>query len=188
MKTLRNTFLIGLSGVLLCACENGPSPASGNRPPTKSANRKYFDLESYFQQEISRLDSLQPEVAKTVSNNREEESRTLKQLDWETELALFSNSGINKPSWRDSYAIDSSAGRLNYQSTDPDLRVRNITINRSPRGKITAIIIQREVTNYLYNSTETLSYYPDSLYEIDRRQKVKILGEDHFRIRGEFHL
>jgi len=39
--------------------------------------------------------------------------------------------------------------------------------------------------NILYSSGDTLVYYPDSLYEIRKHQKIKLLAQKTYQITGK---
>ncbi|QEC53285.1 hypothetical protein EDD80_10317 [Anseongella ginsenosidimutans] len=167
-----------LLGVILWGCERTP-------PPPESAG-SYFSLDNYFGKEIERLNLKQPLVEKTVKKNDQQEKRSLKELDWAVELKAFKSSDINKPAWRNSYSADSTEGSVVYTATEDGLRVRTIRIRQNPEGRILSIVIERAEENYLYTSNELLKYYPDSLYFIERHQKVRVLGPDAFQVSGRF--
>ena len=47
-------------------------------------------------------------------------------------------------------------------------------------------MIVNHTKNMLYENTEKLSYFPDSLYLIQKKQRVRLLGTDTYRISGLF--
>lgn len=158
----------------------------GNSSPAPQATNRYFSLDRYFKSEMERLSSGQPVVEKTVEKNGTRERRSLTNLDWALELKVFRSSDINKPAWHNSYSIDSSEAGVVYRAEEPDLRVRFIQVSFGPEGAVTGILIRRSESNYLYSSGELLKYYPDSLYFIERRQEVRVLGPDEFQVSGRF--
>ena len=145
----------------------------------------YFDVEGFFKAEASRLDQVNPNVSKTVRKNKDTETRNLKIDDWQTELELFKSSDINKPAWRNSYKTETKGGLISYTATSPELRTRNLVIEKDGTGKVKRISTANEVSNPLYSSTEILEYYPDSLYKIQKKQNVKLLGENTYFISGK---
>lgn len=160
---------------------NDSDNASTALPPTP-----YFSLADYFGQEAVRLQQSSPEINKTVSKNGEREEKKIQVADWQNEFALFIDADINKPAWQNSYRVDSTAAMVTYTSTDPTLRTKEIRVEKSKAGMVTHIRITNQVNNMLYRTDEQLDYYVDSLYRIDKRQQVRIIGESHYTIIGEW--
>ena len=146
--------------------------------------KPYFSLEDYFKQEASRLQQHSPTIAKTVSKDGETESHDIQIADWEIELALFIDSDINKADWQDSYSIDSTETALVYTSLDPKLRTEQIMVERYGNGMVKHIGITNQIKNMLYQTTDQLDYYPDSLYRITKQQRVRVIGESNYVITG----
>jgi len=147
---------------------------------------KYFDLKDYFGGESTRLTKLNPMITKTAVNNTNTETKNVHITNWETELGMFTESDINKPAWRSSYNIQSTPDFLIYKAKDPALTTRDIIIKRNG-AKIKWILIFNHTKNLLYETEEKLSYFPDSLYVIEKLQKVKLMGIDKYVIRGSFN-
>lgn len=144
----------------------------------------YFDIRGFFTTEAARLSEKAPTVTKLVSHNGKTEEKKLKIANWEQELDLFIASDINKPSWRNSYDIEKERNLTTYTATDTSLKVRRIRVQRAG-NRISSIEITNKVNNEIYSSTETLVYYPDSLYSIDKQQNVTGLGENSYKIYGK---
>ncbi|WP_170827250.1 hypothetical protein [Arcticibacter eurypsychrophilus] len=123
-------------------------------------------------------------VQKTVIHNGVREEKQVKISNWKNELDVFSKSDLNKPSWRDSYNIKINDDGLVYTALDSSLKIKTIRINKSG-DQITSIDIESQVSNEIYNSTELLNYYPDSLYKIKRTQQVKLIGTNIYQINGK---
>lgn len=144
---------------------------------------KYFDLKAYFNAESSRLSRLNKPVRKTVTHNGVTETKEVKIDDWSRELSLFSESDINKPAWRDSYSVQTTPNIVIYMATDDDLKTREIIINKTG-DKVKYIVIYNYTKNILYYTKEKLTYWPDSLYKIDKTQHVRLLGLNKYVITG----
>ncbi|RYY37756.1 MAG: hypothetical protein EOP46_01420 [Sphingobacteriaceae bacterium] len=155
------------------------------KPGVASIDAQYFDLKGYFTGEIGRLSKTHPIVSKSVSHNDTAQSKSIRISDWESELALFTGSDINKPAWRDGYSITETPDSIIYKALKPELKVRELSIKRRS-NKVTAIVILNKTKNILYNSTEKLAYYPDSLYSIEKKQDVSLIGINHYKIQGKF--
>jgi len=158
--------------------------SSDSTKPTLATTGSYFSLEDFFLKEANRLAKLAPTVDKTVSRNGAPENKRVQIDDWENELALFIASDINKPAWQNSYRADSTEGSLIYTSIDPELRTQKIIIDKHRNGNIKHIAISNSTGNMLYKTTEHLDYYPDSLYQINKQQQVRVIGDSQYSIRG----
>ncbi len=174
MKIL-NLFLVSL--LLLSSCGSG-----SNKQNPQELN--YYDIKGFFEREIKELEKANPTVNKTTVYNREEEIRSLQIEKWEQELALFSESDINKSSWKGSYKIDSLPNQLIYSAKEEDLRTRKIIIDFKGNTP-SRFSIENKTSNYLYTSIEDLTFYPDSLYIIHKKQKVVLLGGNDYKIVGK---
>ena len=150
------------------------------------ASMKYFDLQGFFKTDSARLTRLNPLISKTVKHNGNSESKKVHIANWGTELSLFSGSDINKPAWRDDYSITSDSNVTVYRALKPELKTREIKIKKV-NGKLKYILITNSTDNMLYKSQEKLSYFPDSVYLIQKSQTVKILGENNYDIAGYFN-
>lgn len=148
--------------------------------------QKYYDIKGFFGTETERLEKQGARVTKTVSKNDVSETKASFSPAWGTELALFTDSDINKPAWRDSYKIESDSVFTSYTALDNELRTKSINIKKDNTGKVIEITMLNSTSNYLYNSTEELHYIPDSLYRIVKKQDVILLGKNNYEITGVF--
>src|SRR5688572_17825252 len=82
---------------LFFSCSDFPKTTGGNR----------FNSESYFSAEASRLASKVKTVNKVVGRNSEMDSGQVAITDWKKELEPFSQCNISKPTFRNSYRVDS---------------------------------------------------------------------------------
>ncbi len=172
MNSLRLIFLL-----LLFSCCNGTDKAS---------ERKFVDLKAYFNNEVKRLTQHSIKVDKTVSRNGISESKKNIAPNWETELSLFSESDINKPAWTNSFKVREESGIISYKAIDSTPRTRSVVIHKDSSGKIIELSVVNSTSNYLYNSSEELRYIPDSLYQIVKKQDVLLLGNNNYKIFGNF--
>jgi len=151
----------------------------------KSFEAPYEDIKGFFESEVIRLNKNKSVVNKTITQNELSETKEGIQIDWENELSLFTGSDINKAAWQDSYRILKDSSTITYLAIDTNLRTREIRIKKDSSSKIRQILIRNSSKNYLYESTETLMYIPDSTYSIDKFQKVILLGKNKYLIRAE---
>ncbi|QPH39615.1 hypothetical protein [Pedobacter endophyticus] len=149
------------------------------------ANNKllYFDLQGYFKKESLRMKKANPSVFKTVSINGATESKKIKIADWEREFAVFINADINKASWKGSFQTNVADSKISYITNNKKIPVKKVTIaRRDSTVSMVQIIIHNK--NVLFQSNDTLTYYPDSLYDISKKQKIRILNEKNYKITG----
>lgn len=203
-----------LSNFFLNSCETHPRHRAAGRTPSREGSffamtfvlllifslpsckpdnlkqgavKEYFDIKGYFKNTAAQLKKEHNILTKTVVHNGTSESKKVVISNWDAELALFTESDINKPAWNGSYTKQDSAGAIIYTAKDADLRTRRILIDKTKNGSIKEIAICNEVNNALYNTQENLHYYPDSGYAIEKYQKVKLLGANTYKITGKFN-
>ncbi len=158
------------------------------RPDIKESagTLKYFDIKGFFHADSARLSHKNPLVTKTVSHNRVVQTKKVHINNWGTELAPFIDADINKPAWRDSYALQTGKGLLIYVAKTPELKTRQIIIKQLA-GKVIWIQVYNNTKNLLYEDIELLTYFPDSLYSITKSQKVRFMGKNTYVIKGFFN-
>jgi hypothetical protein len=159
----------------------------------KSSERviSYFDLKTFFENEIERLNKLNPSVQKIALNDNKRENKIFTKVDWEKELNIFIESDINKSAWKNSYstasASDSSSETLTYKALEGSLSIRYISVKKDQHTqKVKEIEIRKVTINNLYRSTQVLKYFPDSTYYIIGKQKVRLMDENMYGVIGSF--
>jgi len=175
---MRNTIFLLLIVLFFGSCNSAA-------PKKQSSVLSYFDVKGYFAKEAERLKLLKPEIDKTVMVNKEEEHRKLKITDWKKELSIFSDADINKSAWQGLFKIHKEKDLETYLSNDEKVPVKSLRISYK-NGKLFGIEILISNANSLYTSNDTLSYFPDSLYQVRKTQHIKLLKEKNYRITGKF--
>lgn len=163
--------------IISCASENNNSEVR---------EIYYFDLKTYFSNEAEKLSKQKQLVNKSITHNDSVEEKHLQINNWAEELALFIESDINKISWKDSYKRDSTSNKITYTAKEDDLKTQSIEIEFSA-NKPSKFRIINKTHNYLYKTDETLEYIPDSLYLINKKQQVTLLGRNDYLIQGLIH-
>jgi len=172
---LLTTSLILLLGIASC-----------KRDSNAAADTKaFFDIKGYFEADSARLTKVNPLVTKTVIHNKVPETQKVHIQDWGTELSLFIESDINRPSWKDSYDVSKAENVISYTAKDPTLKTQRIVI-KMENDKVKWMTIFNHTKNIVYENNEKLTYIPDSTYIISRKQSVRILGTNTYRITGLF--
>src|SRR5690606_13393364 len=184
-NALKQILGVGLFAALT-ACSLSEDANGTDGAKIRGGGKAYFDLETYFLEEIQRLQKDNPTIKKTVWIDGVPETKSLKISKWANELDLFLNSDINKPAWRNSYQVDSTQNQLIYKANEKGLRTRWIQIRKNAQGDLVQISIRNETDNMIYRTEEILNYFSDSLYSIEKNQRVRILGKHQYRFQGEF--
>ncbi|MFA6276342.1 MAG: hypothetical protein WC622_06310 [Pedobacter sp.] len=151
----------------------------------KISAKTYFDMESYFKQEATRLTKANQAIDKTVFVNGKAEEKKLLIKNWEKEFRSFIDADINKASWRGSFKLTKTDSITTYTSNSEKIPVKKLEITYKG-NKLMAIKVFVTNTNDLYTSQDSLSYYPDSLYQIKKTQHIKLMDEKKYQITGKF--
>jgi hypothetical protein len=150
----------------------------------KISENEFFDIKGFFEAEAKRLTNLKSLSNKKVTQNNQSEIKNSLSVDWNSELALFVASDINKPAWRDSYSYSENNLRISYIAIDTNLRTRSVEIQKDKNGRTVFFKIKNIARNMLYESSEELTYILDSAYTIDKNQSVRFLGNNNYQIKG----
>ncbi len=151
----------------------------------KLDSKTYFDVSGYFKGEAARLTKANLPVDKIVMVNGKMEEKKITITNWEKEFDLFISSDINKASWKGAFNTVKSDSITTYTSNSDKISVKKVEVVYQ-NEKIKAIKIFVTNTNNLYTSKDTLSYYPDSLYQIKKIQSIKLMDEKKYQITGKF--
>lgn len=174
---MRRLFL--LSGILLCLLACNPTET------TQQNTLNYFDLKGYFEREGLRMNKRSPLLTKTVEVNEQTETKKIRIADWGKEFSVFKDADINRNAWKGLFGVKKTDAQDIYTSDNEKVPVKEVIINKE-NGKIYSIRILIKYSNVLYSSVDTLSYYPDSLYQIKKKQKIRLLSEKKYTISGRF--
>ena len=154
------------------------------RDTEQKSTTRYMDLKGFFEGESNRLQKLNIKIKKSVGRNGIFETKNNITVDWKNELSLFTESDINKPAWNNRYKITGDSINIFYKAIDSNLHTRSIHIKKDSSGRLVHISILNYTSNNLYNSSESLSYTPDSIYKIVKHQDVLLLGNNKYEITG----
>lgn len=158
--------------------------SSCSSPDNLKTKTLFFDIKGYFEAEVNRLTIKKLTVNKSVSQNGRSEVKNNLAVDWGNELALFIASDINKPAWQDSYKINGDSLHFSYLAIDTNLHTRSVEIKKDRQGRAIFFKIKNKTHSKLYESSEELTYFPDSAYTINKNQSVRFLGRNTYLISG----
>lgn len=150
----------------------------------------YFDLKDYIEKESIRLSGLAPLITKTVAINGAAETRKVSIADWDKELESFKDADINKAAWKGMFNITRSASIWKYTTDNEKIPVKELTIffkkGSNNEDEVSGLQVIVKNVNILYDSTDTLSYYPDSIYQVKKEQNILLLSKKNYQVTGNF--
>ncbi len=167
-----------LLACLLGSCSN-PDQEKQN------AGATYFDLKGYFGKQAKKLAQRDPMVSKTVFVNGAAEHKAVKIKNWDKELSSFIDADINKRAWQGEFKSVNANNVQTYITNNEKVPVKKLQVMKR-NGEVTRVMIILKNSNYLYSSMDTLTYYPDSLYQIRKYQQIKLMEPKNYRITGVF--
>jgi len=139
------------SVLIFSACQ---TPAGKHNEPAV-----YYDVKGFVRNQIQLLNQQKPTVEKTMFVGNDQEKRSTNEVNWQKELELFVQADINKPAYRQSYAI-ARPDSLTYEytiQTQEDLPVRYLkVVLDKPNGQPTLIEAKILAENKLYESEKNL--------------------------------
>ncbi|RZL50307.1 MAG: hypothetical protein EOP00_05015 [Pedobacter sp.] len=144
-----------------------------------------MDLESYFKAEANRLAKANLTIDKTVTINDQTEEKKVKIANWEQEFSSFIDADINKASWRGAFKLTKNGNVETYISDSKRIPVKKVIVNYQ-NELIKSVKVFIVNTNDLYVSKDSLTYYPDSLYEIKKTQQIKLMDGKQYHVTGKF--
>jgi hypothetical protein len=125
-------------------------------------------------------------VSKQVFTKGEAEQKTVKITSWKEELAVFEAADINKASWRGEFTVKQLDNVVSYTTENEKIPVKKLEVLKTG-NQITSIKIYKSSENRLYTATDTLIYYPDSVYMVQSAQKIRLLEPKVYRLIGTFN-
>ncbi len=156
---LKNYFLL----LLLLSCAVACVPTSA----TTDADKKYFDLVQFTDNQVHELYMQKPQVKKKIFLDGQTDQITSDTLNWEKELALFREADINSPSLRDSYEISEDKIRhtLTYTAKESKLKVKEIKLVFDEQSHTNSVSV-RQVKIFFSEDNQ--------LYEIQRDLSMEL--------------
>ena len=146
-------------------------------------NRPFFDLKSFFESEIEKLNQTK-EIKKIISykGQLEEKVLTASDINFNEELQIFMNSDINRTAWLDKYTVDTTFNaqggidKLDYTTTDPKLKTKSLIINFR-EGEPYSVAIRNQTGSFFSNTDQYLFYESEKKYRIENSQKLILFSD-----------
>jgi hypothetical protein len=131
---------------------------------TKQADKKYFDLIQFTDNQVHELYRQKLQVKKKIFLDGQTDQITSDTLNWEKELALFREADINSPSLRDSYDIleDKIRHTITYTAKESKLKVKEIKLVFDEQNQVDVVNVKQvkiffSEDNQLYEVQRDLS-------------------------------
>lgn len=154
---------------------------------------EYFGLQSYFKNEVNILQNMYNRCSKTVFLNSQRQNREVHNIKWERELALFTDTDLNKPAWRGLFEVSTQANDsikiVNYKATNKNIPLQLVTLSyykSFSEEKPLMVYIKNHTHNPIYETTEYLYYNAKKGYTIENQQDVLFVGKNTYKIEGNF--
>jgi hypothetical protein len=173
MKICNGLFIIVLL-TFNVACDTDLSLKSENSKKALE-NAPFFNINSFFEKEITNTLIKVDSVYKTVTVNGKAESKNIVVKDWKEELSPFINADINRPAWHDKYLkketilADNSIQKEYYALMDI-LKTRNIIVRQNSEATHLSILNQEKTLST--DNTTQLIYETGKGYTIKTTQRL----------------
>jgi hypothetical protein len=162
---------------------------------------KWFDLKQFVQDANAIMPKNVP-FEKTLFVKGATETQKITVTDWATELAVFGQSDINRPAWRDKYQVDTLeiAGKRNttvQNDTTAVREIRHIAKDKALRTKSLSILLNRksaplvieilnEQDNFFSHSQQHLIWDLRKGYSMTAQQKMLFMEATETTLSGRF--
>ena len=180
-KKLIFTSLVAL---VFANCDFSPK----NTPPSVSAQNatSFFDTKVFFEKITQNfLKNKVKKIEKTVIINGLEETKTIENPNWETELAPFIDANINRPAWQNKYKVEKNDSTHIYTALKPDLKVRKMTVLEANNDNI-QLEIQTSEKSIISENALQMFFNQKTGYQIYKQQKIVGGKTDSITIKVKF--
>ena len=184
---LLNKFIVCISAFSLLFFAIGCSSAESTKQVSSGS---FFDLKSFFNKELTRLEKINT-VNKVIELNGQREERNISDLDFSKELILFSSSDINRIAWKDKYKVDSikndngQLSALDYTALTDKMRTQSLYISFL-NNEVDSIFINNKIIGLATQSQQNLHYVPKQGYSIHSSQSALVDKERSVFIQVEY--
>lgn len=159
--------------------------------PIEPVNKdlRFFDLQRFYDSEALKLSASKAQLKKTTLFDGQRDSTILTQPDWHKEFALLLHADINKPAWKNSFAIDTvthdSTLLIRYTATENHIAVRLLEVT-CVKGVVVKIHCKSIADNFVYATTQEMWYAPQEGFSVWGSQKVLWFYEKRYEIKTAF--
>lgn len=150
----------------------------------------FFDLKSYIEGEITKLNEQQPRIEKSIQLRDKTEVKQFDSLDYKKELSVFSQADINKAAWTDKYEADTlyeqgTIAKISYQAIDPSLKTNLLEISFT-NDNINHIYVKAITESLVANVYKEMNYWPGKGYQLVSAQSTVLSDTTAVAIDAQF--
>lgn len=158
-------------------------------PPATNSKPNYYPWNAFLQAELARLNQTKPAVNKSILLNGKKEVKTLTDVNFENELALFKEADLNKPAFENSYDNLSENNLIWYSlKKDENLKVKSVQIQLDAFDHPENVTIILQEKNILFSSEKkmNLNFHDGQLqtYSIEGTQQLAWLEPTTYKLLG----
>jgi hypothetical protein len=102
-------------------------------------------------------------------------------------MESFKSLHINRPAWRDQYAIDTLTGAegalkgLRYAAQDSSLQIRSVAIDWEG-GAVSEVVVEKYIRNWVIFFHQKVAYRPGEGYAIWQTQKAPLMKRNEITV------
>lgn len=151
----------------------------------------FFDLKTLVQQDIQDLNRRKCAARKTGTVNDKTAEAILDTADWKRELEAIAAADINKSAWIPHIKCDSIIGEsgklsLHYSTQRANIPIRQMNVSFDSKGAVEKVYIERLSKNLIFESGQTITYFPGKSFEATGYQKALFMKAQSFKISSQF--
>ncbi|RDV14446.1 hypothetical protein DXT99_15110 [Pontibacter diazotrophicus] len=164
-------------------------------PPTSAEAEASYNLTTYLEQQIERLQAEQPMVLKSVTTEgTPTETIETAAVDWKDELAVFEQADLNRPALEEYYTkqeqvLGNGSIIVEYNRVeDAEPLVHYLRLELSPDRKLKQLNALLQDQNVLFYSRRNVQLSADpasgniSGYRVEGVQKLVLSDSLHYRV------
>lgn len=150
----------------------------------------FFDLKSYIEGEIAKLNKQQPQIEKSIQLRGKTEIQQFDSLDYKKELSVFSQADINKAAWTDKYKADTlyeqgTIVKISYQAIDNSLKTNLLEISFT-NDNVSHIYVKAITESLVANVYKEMNYWPGKGYQLASSQSTVLSDTTAVAIDAQF--
>ena len=160
-------------------------------PVELPSEKSFFDLPSFFEQEIVELNQRDIRgMHKEIAINDKVEEQEIDAVELEQELAIFINSDINRLAWKDQYQVDSVFNQqqleaIHYTALKDNLKTKKLSVYLK-NGQVTYLQVRKGLSNMAAASSLELNYYKGKGYAIINKQSLVLSDAQNVTMEVEY--
>lgn len=148
-----------------------------------------FDLKSCLEQQMTRLNTNQTGLKKTITAGGKRETRQVKAPDWQQELKPMLEIPFNQAAWDNAFTCDTvkrtDITLVQYRTTDAGIPLHELIIRFTPKDTLITARTQRK--NLWFTLNKTLQYSSKNGYSFTFEQHTLLGNPEKIIVEGRFN-